>query len=197
MTDNTSPVATLSAKLPKGNGLSRAVPTLFPQRGALVPFVGMMRVEEAGLDLNDVQHLKGSIQRFELAFGPAAADAKDLITICSTAATSVDGQGSLFDVNSEDDEQRRSLVRDLLEWGAEQDPPLDLGGITDLWNTWHGGHYDARIDHPKTPVRYLREFAISKEAIAEDPVLAPAFSDNGDGEPTEPQDGDETPDESS
>lgn len=187
MTD-TSPVAKLGATLPKGNGLTRAVPKLFEQRGTLVPFVGLMRVDETGLDHSDVQHLRGSIQRFELALGPLAADAKDLITRCSTAATSVDGQQQLFGhpTDLEDDEERRRLVGFLTEWGQEQDPQLDVAALTEQWNSWHGGYYDARLE--QAPVRYLREFCFVKGVIAEDPVLAPTFSDTAPDEPAEGED---------
>lgn len=176
-TDVTAPIARLSAKLPKGNGFARAVPDLYDRRGDIVFFVGAMRIEETSLDLNDTEKVLASIQRFELAQGPAVADVRDLLTICSTAATSVDGQQSLFVADRKaDEEERRNLVRDLLEWGQEQTPPLDVQGVTDRWNSFHGGNYDARIDHPKTPVKYLREFAIISGAIAEDP-LTPSFTD--------------------
>lgn len=178
MTDVTAPIARLSAKLPKGNGFSRAVPQLYERRGDIVFFVGAMRIEETSLDLNDTEKVLASIQRFELAQGPAVADVRDLLTICSTAATSVDGQQSLFIADRKaDEEERRGLIRDLLEWGTEQTPPLDVEGVTDRWRSWHGGNYDARLDSPKTPVKYLREFAIYVEAIAEDP-LTPSFSDD-------------------
>lgn len=197
MTDVTSPVAKLSAKLPKGNGFSRAVPDLYERRGDIVFFVGAMRIEETSLDLNDTEKVLGTIQRFELAQGPAVADVRDLLTICSTAATSHDGQQSLFvEHTQEDDEERRSLIRDLLEWGSEQTPALDVEGVTDLWNSWHGGNYDARLDSPKTPVKYLREFAIYKEVIAEEP-LTPAFSDvDSDQDSDQDSDADDTADES-
>jgi hypothetical protein len=168
----TSPVAKLNAGLPKGNGLSRAVPELHDSRGTLVPFVGLLRVEETGLDADDVMHLRASIQRFELAIGPIAADAKDLITRCSTAATSVTGQMVLLAPDtSNDDEDRRGLLRDLEEWGHEQKPKLNLTKITDLWNSWHGGFYDARLE--EAPVRYLREFCITKGVIADTIPLSP------------------------
>lgn len=170
MTDVTSPIAKLSARLPKGNGFSRAVPDLYERRGDIVWFCGAMRIEETSIDANDVEKVLASIQRFEIAEGPAVADLKDLVTICSQAATSVKGQQSLFvEDRKADASERAGLVRDLLEWGQEQEPPLDVQGVTDRWNSFHGGHYDARIDSPKTPVRYLREFALVVGAIAEDP----------------------------
>lgn len=193
MTDNTSPVATLIAKLPKGNGLTRAADKLYGQNGSMVYGVVALRVEESAIDLNDVEKIKASIQRLELAFGPSAADVKDLLTICSSKATSLDGQGTLFAPDtSHDDEDRAGLIRDLLEWGTEQNPALDVAAITDLWNSWHGGHYDARLE--QAPVRYLREFAIVKGAIAETIPLAPTFS-TGDDEPADDQGEDEPADD--
>jgi len=203
VTDTTSPVAKLVAALPKGNGLSRAVERLHPQRGAMVPFCGLIRVDESGEDLNDTLKIRVSIQRLELGFGPAAADIKDLITRCSTEATShSNGQVALdFGPSMEElDEQRSSLIRDLLEWGEEQEPALDVAGVTDAWNSWHGGHYDARLE--EAPVPHLREFALVKGAIAEDqdPILAPFFSAaTTPDEPTLDEDddldnGDDTPD---
>lgn len=179
MTDTTSPVAKLAAVLPKGNGLSRAVERLHGNNGVMVPVVGLIRIDESGEDLNEVLKIRASIQRLELAFGPAAADVKDLITRCSTEATSHgNGQTTLdFGPSTEElDAQRISLVRDLVEWGTEQTPPLDVAGVTDRWNSWHGGHYDARLE--EAPVPHLREFALVVGAIAEDqdPVLAPFFS---------------------
>lgn len=179
---STTPIAKLTAALPKGNGLTRAVPKLFNSRGTLVPFVGLIRVEETGLDADDVEHLRGSIQRLELAFGHMAADAKDLITRCSTAATSIDGQGTLFAPDtSHDDEVRRGLLRDLQEWGAEQDPAVDLVGITELWNSWHGGFYDARLE--EAPLRYLREFCLVKGVLADEPLPSTDDEDEPADEP--------------
>jgi hypothetical protein len=196
----TSPVAKLTVGLPKGNGLARAVPELHDSRGTLVPFVGLLRVEETGLDADDVQHLRASIQRFELALGPIAADAKDLITRCSTAATSITGQMVLLAPDtSNDDEDRRGMLRDLEEWGHEQKPKMNIAKITDLWNSWHGGFYDARLE--EAPVRYLREFCITKGVIADTIPLSvtpeaaaavpePAFSSDGN-EPTPANDDDD------
>jgi hypothetical protein len=192
LTDTTSPVAKLAANLPKGNGLSRAVEKLHGRNGAMVPFVGLLRVDESGEDLNDVLKIRTSIQRLELAFGPSAADVKDLITRCSTEATSVPGQQtfSLGPTVDELDAQRAGLVRDLLEWGTEQTPALDVAGVTDRWNSWHGGHYDARLE--EAPVPHLREFALVVGAIAEDqdPVLKPFFSSSDDTPAAEDATGD-------
>lgn len=163
----TSPVAKLTAGLPKSNGLTRAVPHLFHRRGDLVPFFGYIRIEEAGLDADDNQHLRASIQRLELATGgPLAADAKDFITRCSSAATSVNGQLTLMPPSNNDDEARRELLGYLDEWAKEQTPPLDTAAVTDLWQSWHGGYYDARLE--EAPVPHLREFCLVKGVLADD-----------------------------
>jgi hypothetical protein len=179
MTDVTSPVAKLSARLPKGNGFSRAVPELYHRRGDLVFFVGAMRIEETGLDRNDVEKVLASIERFELAAGPTVADVKDLLTIASTQATTVKGQMSLLNVDHEHDEEiRAGLIRDLIEWGTEQQKPLDVTGLTDMWNSWHGGFYDARLE--KAPVRHLREFAIQKGVLPDDMASQVDTDQDGD-----------------
>lgn len=195
---NTSPSATLAARLPKGNGLTRAAANLFHRRGDLIPFVGLIRVDEAGLDAEDNEHIRTSIARLEIGTGHLAADIKDLITACSTVATTHPGQGTLFPAHDNSDEERRELLGFLAEWGQEQDPPRDLPAITEMWNSWHGGFYDARLE--EAPVSYLREFCFVKGVIAEDGVVTtvpgPEFSHAGEPEQgeelegQEPEDGD-------
>ncbi len=184
MTDNTSPVATLTARLPKGNGLTRAVPTLFEQRGALVPFIGFMRVEECGLDADDVQHLKGSIARFELCMGELDHDAKSLLARATTAANTYGGQQVLFAEPGEQEElqaQRDLLLKFLREWQAEQKPAVSDTQAADRWNSWHGGHYDARPE-AAAPL-HLREFLLSIGALAEDDDLEDRDVEDQDNRP--------------
>jgi hypothetical protein len=196
LTDNTSPVAKLAAALPKGNGLARAVPLLFEQRGALVPFVGLMRVEESGLDADDVQHLKGSIARFELCLGALERDGRDLLGRCSQAATSREGQQALFADDADFEAQRTEAIGYLREWAAEQNPPLDDDTLEERWQSFHGGHYDARLEHGAPA--HLREFAISIGALADstaggDLVTDADAEDDGFGEDDEPAEHDDDP----
>jgi hypothetical protein len=199
VTDHTSPVAKLAAALPKGNGLSRAVPMLFDQRGALVPFVGLLRVEESGLDADDVQHLRASIARFELCLGALERDGRELLGRCSEAATSREGQQALFADDADFESQRAEAIGYLREWASEHKPPLDDDALEERWQSFHGGHYDARLKHGAPA--HLREFAISIGALAdtepddddgfgagdepdgddrdERPVPQPAFSSGG------------------
>lgn len=164
MTD-TSPVAKLAGKLPKGNGLARAVPQLFEQRGALIPFVGLMHIDETGLDADDVQHLKGSIARFELCLGELERDGKDLIGRCSEAATSREGQQALFADDADFEAQRTHLLELIEEWQNEQDPPVTSEVVEAKWQSFHGGKYDARLDHGAPA--HIREFAIYLGALAD------------------------------
>ncbi len=181
---NTTPSATLAARLPKGNGLTRATPDLFHRRGDLIPFIGLIRVDEAGLDAEDNEHIRTSIARLEIAGGHLAADVKDLLTACATAATTHAGQGTLFPPEGNSDEERRELLGYIKEWGTEQDPVLDLPAITEQWNSWHGGFYDARLE--EAPVRYLREFCFVKGVIAEEtPEDEPAEQEPEETEPVE------------
>lgn len=194
MTDYTSPVAKLAAGLPKGNGLARAVPVLFEQRGTLVPFVGLMRVEETGLDADDVQHLKGSIARFELCLGALEHDGKGLLARATTAANEYAGQQTLFaEPGSEEQEQekRDELLGYLREWQAEQTPPLTDDEAADRWNSFHGGFYDARPEAAKAI--HLREFLMSIGALADSPTVdGPALADGE--EEVDLDDDDTTPD---
>jgi hypothetical protein len=165
LTDNTSPVATLAARLPKGNGLTRAVERLHGRNGTLVPFIGFIEVEESGEDKNEVLKIKTSIARLELCFGDLERDAKDLLARASEAATSRSGQQVLFADDGDFEAQRRSVLADLAEWAGEQDPPVTDELLEAKWQSWHGGHYDARLDHGAPA--HLREFAISVGAIAD------------------------------
>lgn len=196
MTDHTSPVAKLAAGLPKGNGLTRAVPVLFEQRGALVPFIGLMRVEESGLDADDVQHLKGSIARFELCLNDLEHDAKGLLARATTAANEYGGQQQLFadpGSQAELEEQRDLLLTFLREWQAEQKPPLDDEAAAEKWNSWHGGFYDARPE-AAAPV-HLREFLMSIGALADDGGPVDAADEDGFGAGDEPDSEDQAGDE--
>lgn len=166
MTDNTSPVAKLLATLPKGNGFARAVPQLFEQRGALVPFVGLMRIEESGLDADDREHVKGSISRFELCLGPLERDGRDLLTRASTDATSRGGQQALFADDADFEARRTEVIGYLREWQAEQTPALTDEQLEDRWQSFHGGHYDSRLEHGAPA--HLREFAMTIGALADD-----------------------------
>ena len=165
MTDNTSPVATLAARLPKGNGLTRAVERLHGHNGTLVPFIGYIEVEESGEDKNEVLKIKTSIARLELCFGPLAADAKDLLARASEAATSRGGQQTLFADDGDFEAERARILEVLEEWQNEQDPPVTSEVLEAKWQSWHGGHYDARLDHGAPA--HLREFAISVGALAD------------------------------
>lgn len=190
MTDNTSPIATLHAKLPKGNGLTRAVPALFEQRGALVPFIGLMKVEETGLDASDVQHLKGSIARFELCIGDLDRDGKDLLARAAYAANAYPGQGALFaepGTAAALAEDRERHIGYLREWQKEQDPPVSDADAADQWANFSGGEYGA-LD--KAHPAHLREFLLSVGALKDEPVGSgadePPFSDvdeTGDDDP--------------
>lgn len=180
MTDNTSPVASLRAKLPKGNGLTRAVPALFEQRGALVPFVGLMKVEETGLDADDVQHLAGSIARFELCMGDLERDGRDLLARAAYAANAYPGQGTLFaepGTAAALAEDRDRHIGYLREWQKEQDPPLSDADAGERWTNFSGGLYGALDQaHPA----HLREFLLSIGALPDEPIDDEPTDDNRD-----------------
>lgn len=189
MTESTSPVASLNKGLPKGNGLTRAVPTLFNQRGALVPFVGLMKVKETGLDDDDVQHLKGTIARFELCMGDLERDGKDLLARAAYAANTYPGQGALFaepGTVAALAEDRDRHIGYLREWQKEQDPPVSDADAAKRWTDFSGGFYNALDQaHPA----HLREFLFSIGALTDD---EPAKTGADDGN-TDPDDEDEPP----
>lgn len=180
MTDNTSPVATLAGRLPKGNGLTRAVERLHGQNGALVPFIGFLEIDESGEDKNDVLKIRTSIARLELCTGELEREAKDLLARATTAANQYGGQQQLFadpGTEAEEQEQRDQLLGFLREWQAEQKPPLDDQAAADRWKSFHGGHYDARPEAAKAV--HLREFLMSIGALADSdwPATATATGD--------------------
>lgn len=193
MTDNTSPVATLAAKLPKGNGLTRAVERLHGHNGTLVPFIGFIEVEESGEDKNEVLKIRTSIARLELCFGELERDAKDLLARASEAATSRQGQQALFADDADFEAQRAEVLGYLEEWQNEQDPPVTSELLEAKWQSWHGGHYDARLDHGAPA--HLREFAISIGALADSTPDGKLVGDEldaaSDGEPDEQPDDDD------
>lgn len=173
---NTSPVAKLTAGLPKGHGLARAVPTLFEQRGALVPFIGLMKVEECGLDADDVQHLRGSIARFEMCMGDLERDGKDLLARAAYAANAYPGQMTLMAAPgtvaalAEDRDRHIGYLR---EWQKEQDPPVSDADAAKQWADFSGGFYNALDQaHPA----HLREFLLNIGALKDELV-------NGDDDP--------------
>lgn len=187
MTD-TSPVASLTKSLPKGNGLTRAVPTLFDQRGALVPFIGLMKVEECGLDADDVQHLKGTIARFELCMGDLDRDGKDLLARAAYAANAYPGQGALFaepGTAAALAEDRDRYIGYYREWQKEQTPPVSDADAAQQWHDFSGGQYGP-LD--KTNPAYLLEFLLSIGALPDEtkpdsePEPDPEPDDNAAGE---------------
>jgi hypothetical protein len=203
MTD-TSPVAKLVAGLPKGNGLARAVPRLFEQRGALIPAIMLLRVREAGLDDDDVEHMRFTIERAELCLGELERDGKELLGRASEAATSREGQQALFADDADFEAQRAELLGYLEDWQNEQDPPVTSEALEAKWQSFHGGNYDHRLDHGAPA--HLREFAISIGALADstpdgeviaEPVDVPdaevtegdrpVVEDDPDAEPAVPQ----------
>lgn len=181
MTENTSPSATLSAKLPRGNGLTRAVESLHSQRGTLVPFIGYLRVDETGEDLNDALKIKTSIQRLELCVGDIERDAKDLIARASYAANAYPGQMTLMAAPGTAAalaEDRDRYIGYLREWQKEQDPPISDADAAQQWNDFGGGNYGT-LD--QAAPAYLREFLLSVGALPDDPAkpdVEPPFSDD-------------------
>jgi hypothetical protein len=203
LTDNTSPVATLAAKLPKGNGLTRAVERLHGNNGAIVPFIGFIEVEESGEDKNDVLKIKTSIARLELCFGELEREAKDLLARASEAATSREGQQALFADDADFEAKRQEVLGFLHEWAVEQWPDADGPQrderLAEKWQSWHGGHYDARPE-AGAPA-HLREFAISIGALADSTAGGDIVTDQDDqdddgdgfGEDDEPAEHDDDP----
>lgn len=185
MTDNTSPVATLAARLPKGNGLTRAVERLHGNNGALVPFIGFIEVEESGEDKNQVLKIRTSIARLELCTGELERDAKDLIARASYRANTHgdDGTAALFPepgTAAAKAEDRTRYIGYLREWQKEQDPAVSDADAAVLWNNFAGGHYGA-LD--QAAPEYVREFLLNIGALPDetaDAVDAPAFSDATD-----------------
>lgn len=193
MTDSTSPVATLTAKLPKGNGLTRAAAELHGQKGALVPFIGYLRVEEVGEDLNDVLKVKTTIQRLELCVGELDRDAKDLIARASYAANSYPGQMALMAAPGTAAalaEDRDRYIGYLREWQKEQEPPVSDADAAQQWNDFGGGNYGT-LD--QAAPAYLREFLLSVGALPDDPAkpdVDPPFSDDGEDDDDDADDAD-------
>jgi hypothetical protein len=189
MTD-TSPVAKLVAGLPKGNGLARAVPRLFEQRGALIPAIMLLKVSEAGLDADDVEHMRYTIERAELCLGELERDGKQLLARASEQATSREGQQALFADTADFEAMRTEVLGYLREWAEEKWPDADDAQRAELlaeaWASWHGGHYDARPENGAPA--HLREFAISCGALADsDPenVTAPLEDDEPADDPAD------------
>lgn len=184
MTDNTSPVATVKAKLPKGNGLTRAVEQLHGHNGALIPFIGYLEVEESGEDKNEVLKIKTSIARLELCQGELERDAKDLIARASHAANSYPGQMTLLaepGTAAAKAEERDRYIGYLREWQKEQDPPLSDADAGQRWNDFGGGNYGALT---KAAPAYLLEFLLDIGALpdSEPAVTVPPFSGDEDAE---------------
>lgn len=178
MTENTSPTATISAKLPRGNGLTRAVEVLHDQRGVLVPFIGYIRVDESGEDLNDVLKIKTSIQRLELCVGELERDAKDLIARASHAANSYPGQMTLMaepGTAAAKAEERDRYIGYLREWQKEQDPPLSDADAAVRWNDFGGGNYGPLT---KAAPAYLLEFLLDIGALPDKPDDLPPLADD-------------------
>lgn len=196
MTDNTSPVATLAARLPKGNGLTRAVEQLHGNNGALIPFIGYLEVEESGEDKNEVLKIKTSIARLELCQGDLERDAKDLLARASHAANSHPGQMTLMaepGTAAAKAEERDRYIGYLREWQAEQDPAVSDADAGVLWNNFAGGHY-GELDTAEPA--FLREFLLNLGALPDqkagddaepDNVLRPPFAEAGQPE-DEPDD---------
>lgn len=197
MTDNTSPVATLAARLPKGNGLTRAVEQLHGNNGALIPFIGYLEVEESGEDKNEVLKIRTSIARLELCQGDLERDAKDLLARASHAANSHPGQMTLMaepGTAAAKAEERDRYVGYLREWQAEQTPPVSDADAGEQWNNFAGGHY-GELDTAEPA--FLREFLLNLGALPDqkagddepDNVLRPPFAEAGDAtDDTEPDD---------
>lgn len=193
MTDNTSPVATLAASLPKGNGLTRAAGELHKRKGALVPFIGYLRVEEVGEDLNDVLKVKTTIQRLELCTGELERDAKSLVARASFQANSHPGQLALMaepGTIAAKAEERDRYVGYLREWQTEQDPPMSDADAGQLWHNFSGGHYGP-LD--QAAPEFVREFLLEHGALPDEggkpKADAAGTSDPDedlDGEPTDP-----------
>lgn len=203
MTD-TSPVAKLVAGLPKGNGLSRAVPALFEQRGALIPAILLLKVSEAGLDADDVEHMRYTIERAELCLGELERDGKQLLARAAEKATSREGQQALFADTADFEAMRKEVLGYLEEWAAEEWPDATdeqrREQLAEKWVSWHGGHYDARPENGAPA--HLHEFAIAVGALADsDPenvtaslTTDPAPDDDGFGAgDDEPQRDDDAP----
>lgn len=71
-------------------------------------------------------------------------------------------QGVLWDP-SEIEAERKSLLQALREWAEEEG--VDEDTLAEKWNSFHGGNYDARLDHGAPA--HLREFAIGIGALAD------------------------------
>lgn len=185
MSDNTSPVATLAARLPKGNGLTRAAGDLHAQKGALVPFIGYLQVEEVGEDMNDVLKVKTTIQRLELCFGDLHRDAKDLIARAAYQANSHGGQGQLFAEPGSlaaQEEDRQRYLGFLKEWQAESD--LSDADVGEQWTNFHDGSYGPSITEANPA--YLLEFLKTVGALPdEDTSSVPAVEFSSAGDPND------------
>lgn len=187
MTDHTSPVATLAGKLPKGNGLTRAVESLHGHNGALVPFIGYLEVEESGEDKNEVLKIRTSIARLELCRGDLERDAKDLIARASHAANSHPGQMTLMaepGTAAAKAEERDRYIGYLREWQKEQDPPLSDADAAVRWTDFAGGNYGS-LD--QAAPAYLREFLLSIGALPDDPAVPAVEFSGDDGDPADDQ----------
>lgn len=189
MTDNTSPVARLAASLPKGNGLTRAAGDLFARKGALVPIVGYIRVEEVAEDLNDVRKVLTTIQRLELCTGELERDAKSLVARASFQANNHPGQMALMaepGTAAARAEDRDRYIRFLREWQTEQDPPMSDADAATLWHNFSGGHYGA-LD--QAAPEFIREFLLEHGALPDeggkpkDDTAAIATDPNGEDSP--------------
>jgi hypothetical protein len=193
MTDSTSPVARLAASLPKGNGLTRAAGDLYSRKGALVPFIGYVRVEEVAEDLNDVRKVLLTIQRLELCTGELERDAKSLVARASFQANNHPGQMTLMvepRTAAAIAEDRDRYIRFLREWQKEQDPQVSDADAAQLWHSFSGGHYGA-LD--QAAPAYLREFLLERGILPDEgakpqgeAALASEPDDAADPEPDVP-----------